>query len=215
MTDAKPLTPELSREESDENPLFCIRCGDPFEYDECGAPEYEDRLCNACVWDALDAERQQREAAERERDEADRMLTSGLAQAHAERDEALRWGDSAQPEDDAIKSAHPSRTGKHETYGEAMRLVGARRSKGALVALVNWLLAERDEATRKWHAIGDELKAEMATTEHLRAQLRVVHAGPDNVWRWQGQGDEPQSLSCPVVMSADTLQSILAERKGA
>lgn len=44
------------------------------------------------------------------------------------------------PEDAAISAAFPTRSGRHDLYGEAMRLVGAKYSKGALVALVNWLL---------------------------------------------------------------------------
>jgi len=44
------------------------------------------------------------------------------------------------PEDAAILAAFPTRSGRHDLYGEAMRLVGARRSKGGLVELVNWLL---------------------------------------------------------------------------
>jgi hypothetical protein len=73
-------------------------------------------------------------------------------QAIAERDtalakvaelEAARWpdaGDRPIPEDAAIKAAHPLRTGRHDIYAEAMRMVGAKHSKGALVELVNWLL---------------------------------------------------------------------------
>lgn len=56
------------------------------------------------------------------------------------------WVDAVLPEDDAIKAAHPSRTGDHESYAEARRLVGARRSKQGLVELVNWLLVERRRA---------------------------------------------------------------------
>jgi len=52
-------------------------------------------------------------------------------------------GDMAQPEDDSIRAAHPLRTGRHDLYAEAMRLVGAKHSKRALVDLVNWLLGER------------------------------------------------------------------------
>lgn len=51
--------------------------------------------------------------------------------------------DKPLPEDEAIKAAFPTRSGKHEIYAEAMRLVGAKHSKNALVALVNWLLVER------------------------------------------------------------------------
>lgn len=53
------------------------------------------------------------------------------------------WADSALPEDEQIAAAHPTRTGRHDLYAEAMRMVGAKRSKGALVDLVNWLLSDR------------------------------------------------------------------------
>ena len=56
------------------------------------------------------------------------------------------WIDKPLPEDDAIMRAHPVNTGRHDLYLEAMRLVGARHSKGGLVSLVNWLLAEREKA---------------------------------------------------------------------
>jgi hypothetical protein len=48
--------------------------------------------------------------------------------------------DQPLPEDKDIKAAHPVRSGRHEEYQEAMRMVGAKRSKGALVELVSWLL---------------------------------------------------------------------------
>jgi hypothetical protein len=56
-------------------------------------------------------------------------------------------GDKPLPEDEAIEAAHPLRTGRHDLYREAMRLVGARHSKGGLVNLVTWLLyrVERGE----------------------------------------------------------------------
>lgn len=53
---------------------------------------------------------------------------------------ALGEDDRPLPEDAAIEAAYPTRSGSHREYAEAMRLVGARRSKGGLVALVNWLL---------------------------------------------------------------------------
>lgn len=59
----------------------------------------------------------------------------------------MSWdGDKPLPEDDAIAASHPLRSGRHDLYAEAMRLVGAKHSKGALVALVNWLLNEREKA---------------------------------------------------------------------
>jgi hypothetical protein len=51
------------------------------------------------------------------------------------------WDEKPLPEDAAIEAAHPMNGGDGARYMEAMRLVGARRSKGALVELVNWLLA--------------------------------------------------------------------------
>lgn len=55
--------------------------------------------------------------------------------------------DKPLPEDDAIHEAFPTRSDRHDLYVEAMRLVGAKYTKGALVALVNWLLhrIERNE----------------------------------------------------------------------
>ena len=55
------------------------------------------------------------------------------------------WSDQPIPEDDAIRAAHPIHTGNHFIFDEAMRMVGAKRSKGALVDLVNWLLSRIDE----------------------------------------------------------------------
>lgn len=53
--------------------------------------------------------------------------------------------DRPSPEDDEISAAspHPMRSGRHDLYAEAMRFVGAKQSKAALVDLVNWLLQQR------------------------------------------------------------------------
>lgn len=50
------------------------------------------------------------------------------------------------PEDPQIEAAFPTRSGRHDLYGEAMRFVGARYTKGGLVALVNWLLHRIESA---------------------------------------------------------------------
>jgi hypothetical protein len=50
--------------------------------------------------------------------------------------------DTPLPEDIQIQHADPTVSGRHDLYAEAMRLVGARRSKAGLVSLVNWLLHE-------------------------------------------------------------------------
>lgn len=54
--------------------------------------------------------------------------------------EAQWESDKPLPEDAEITEAHPMNSGHHDTYQEAMRLVGARHSKSGLVELVNWLL---------------------------------------------------------------------------
>lgn len=73
------------------------------------------------------------------------------------------WSDDDEPlpEDDAIKAAFPTRSGSHETYAEAMRMVGAKRSKGALVALVNWLLVELGQLAERAER-ADELERRYA-----------------------------------------------------
>lgn len=65
---------------------------------------------------------------------------SAYAVADALRYQHVRGGDDPIPEDEAIRAAHPVRSGDHRTYNDALRMVGAKRSKGALVELVNWAL---------------------------------------------------------------------------
>lgn len=60
--------------------------------------------------------------------------------------EMLVWAGVPDEWDDAIKAAFPTRSGSHEQYATAMKMVGHRHSKGELVALVNWLLLDRDRA---------------------------------------------------------------------
>ena len=58
--------------------------------------------------------------------------------------------DQPLPEDDAISAAHPLRSGRHDLYAEAMRLVGARHSKAGLVDLVTWLLLRTAVAEKRY-----------------------------------------------------------------
>lgn len=57
-----------------------------------------------------------------------------------------RWGDEDDGWSREIDAAHPMRSGSHEEYGIAMQMVGHRRSKHALVRLVNWLLVRLKRA---------------------------------------------------------------------
>ena len=52
------------------------------------------------------------------------------------------WIDEPDEWSPAIRAAYPTRSGSHEEYALAMKMVGNRHSKGELVALVNWLLVE-------------------------------------------------------------------------
>lgn len=52
------------------------------------------------------------------------------------------WKDTEDDLTEEINAAHPEHTGDHDLYSEAMRLVGNRHSKYALVELVNYLLSE-------------------------------------------------------------------------
>jgi hypothetical protein len=85
-------------------------------------------------------------------------LRAELAEARGEQEamklslwRATQWGDQDDPSPDggAIAAASPlTRTdpGRFEVYAEAQRLVSAKRSKAALVDLVNWLLVREAEA---------------------------------------------------------------------
>lgn len=69
-------------------------------------------------------------------------LKAALAEAPPE----FEWtvNDKPLPEDDEIKAVFPTRSGNFRRYEEAVRLVGAKRSKYALVDLVNWLLSRTE-----------------------------------------------------------------------
>jgi hypothetical protein len=56
--------------------------------------------------------------------------------------QARDWEDVDDEWTERIKAAHPTRSGSHDEYRIAMRMVGHRHSKGELVALVNWLLVQ-------------------------------------------------------------------------
>lgn len=62
----------------------------------------------------------------------------------------------------------------------------------------------------KVEGLAQQLKAEQEESAKLRAALAIVRTDTEGVWRWQGEGDQPESLTCPVVMSADTLRGLLA-----
>jgi hypothetical protein len=98
------------------------------------------------------------------------------AEVDAAREEGLAWDDEDEeklPEHDAIGRAFPTISGRHNLYEEAMRLIRHRRSKGSLVALVNWLL-HREEAARA-EAYERAVSDAQATIRRMRDKRE--HAG--------------------------------------
>ena len=130
-------------------------------------------------------------------------LTAELAAVTAERD---MWrGECA-----SISAELDLPPGMRPMEGELRRMLGHNR---ALLAQVTTLTAERDEARAKNAGLVEHLKFAGTEREDFRQQLSVARCSErDGVWFWQGEGDRPESLSCPVVMSADTLREILRER---
>jgi hypothetical protein len=59
------------------------------------------------------------------------------------------WEDEPDEWSEAIHESFPTRSGSHETYATALKMVGHRYSKGQLVALVNWLLVRVDALERE------------------------------------------------------------------
>lgn len=66
---------------------------------------------------------------------------------------------------------------------------------------------KRNEA--KIAGLADQVRYLEEQLRIAREQLAMVRTPREGVWLWQGDGeDDLQSLSCPVVMSADTLREI-------
>jgi hypothetical protein len=56
------------------------------------------------------------------------------------------WEEKRDEWDKEIRAAFPTRSGSHDEYGVAMRMVGNRHDKASLIALVNWLLVKCRDA---------------------------------------------------------------------
>ena len=95
---------------------------------------------------------------------------------------ALQWTDSDKPlpEDGAICDAHPLVTGDYALYMEAMRIVGAKRSKGALVDVVNWLLHrvldEKSKQITGYHGDEHPVYEQGAPTHELEDLMKADEA---------------------------------------
>jgi len=74
------------------------------------------------------------------------------------------------------------------------------------------MLAENAALRKANENIADEWRKERAELVQARAELSAVATDQEHVWLWQGKGDHVESLVCPVVMAADTLRELLAQR---
>lgn len=62
----------------------------------------------------------------------------------------------------------------------------------------------------KVKSLSEELTKALNTIADLKYDLSLVKTDKEGVWFWQNDGwDDPESLSCPVVMSAETLRNLL------
>jgi hypothetical protein len=61
------------------------------------------------------------------------------------------------PEDEEIKLAHPTRSGRHDLYAKAQELISAKHSKFALIELVTWLLLRLDKAEKNAAELSEQL----------------------------------------------------------
>ena len=59
----------------------------------------------------------------------------------------------------------------------------------------------------RWQkAISDENARLYAENQDLKRKLWMVKASVDEVWYWQPEGNDAESLTCPVVMEAATFR---------
>jgi hypothetical protein len=66
-------------------------------------------------------------------------------------------------------------------------------------------------ATEKINSIlREELNNAKASAAEAINNVRTVFAHREDVWFWQGEGNDPESLSCPVVLNADTARKLVA-----
>lgn len=75
---------------------------------------------------------------------------------------------------------------------------------------------ERDAAIAAKEALAREHEGALAELHDAKLKLSTVATDVECVWLWQGDGhDQPESLSCSVVMLADTMRRIIAAKEAA
>jgi hypothetical protein len=87
-------------------------------------------------------------------------------------------------EAEKIDAAHPLRTGRHDLWAEAMRLVGERHAKSDLVELVNWLLSENAKFSALAHQLCSQGIVDLATVGRLQAENAKLRAACEAAQAW-------------------------------
>lgn len=107
---------------------------------------------------------------------------------HAEVQPHGSWDDKPLPEDVAIDEAFPTRSGRHDLYGEANRLVSASHSKFRLIEVMNWLL----------HCADNVRRASTSTIETMQSQINNLTRERDDaralVETWKANDVEYERL---------------------
>ena len=81
---------------------------------------------------------------------------------------------------------------------------------GALNVKLNTASAKIDALNRKLDDSRNAWLEERELRRELEQKLSMVTAGHEDVWKWIGDGsDDPDSLSCPVVMAPERLREML------
>ena len=68
----------------------------------------------------------------------------------------------------------------------------------------------RADLEHKIATIAEELRAEQTKSRELQTTLNVIRSPAEDVWFWENNGENaPESLACPVVMTADRVRAFV------
>jgi hypothetical protein len=91
-------------------------------------------------------------------------------------------------------------------------IVALRKSGDNCALEADAARCELEEVRSKKDAMGKALTSAEKELALAVERLVLVRTPVRDVWCWQGDGgDDPPSLSCPVIMSADTLRALVAK----
>lgn len=120
----------------------------------------------------------------------------------------LREEDQALPEDEHINAAHPLLTGDYELHADAVRMVGAKRSKNALVDLVNWLLARAVESERQ--ALQRQAIMRRADRDRAGAEQRAANLEAE-AHRWSERFFEKCKESALLATRVESMAAVITK----